>query len=71
MSALGQTRLIGLSDNIGIDIGYRFKAVPNVELDEPVFCDGEECFPPVQEFDSDDDFDLHEHVVQVGLTIGF
>jgi opacity protein-like surface antigen len=68
---LGAGLLIGLSEHVAIDIGYRFKAIPNVDLDEPEFCGGKECWPPVTKFDADDDFDIHEHVAQIGLTIGF
>jgi opacity protein-like surface antigen len=68
---LGAGILIGLSDHFAIDLGYRFKAIPNVELDDPVFCGGKECYPPVVDFKADDDFDIHEHVAQIGLTIGF
>jgi opacity protein-like surface antigen len=68
---LGAGILIGLSDHFAIDLGYRFKAIPNVDLDDPVFCGGEECYPPVIDFKADDNFDIHEHVAQIGLTIGF
>jgi opacity protein-like surface antigen len=68
---LGVGLLIGLSENVLTDIGYRLKVIPNVDLDDPVFCDGDECDPPVVEFDADNDFDILEHVAQIGLTIGF
>ena len=68
---LGVGVLIGVTDNIGIDLGYRFKAIPNVDLDDPEFCGGHSCYSPVVDFDADDDLDIHEHVAQIGLTIGF
>jgi opacity protein-like surface antigen len=68
---LGAGIMIALSEHFAIDLGYRFKAIPNVDLDDPVFCGGEECDPPVVDFKADDDFDIHEHVAQIGLTIGF
>jgi opacity protein-like surface antigen len=68
---LGAGILIGLSENVAIDLGYRFKVISNVELDDPEFCGGEHCYPPVVEFDGDDDFDIHEHVAQIGITFGF
>jgi opacity protein-like surface antigen len=68
---LGAGILIGLSDHFAIDLGYRFKAIPNVDLDDPKFCGGKDCYPPVVDFKADDDFDIHEHVAQIGLTIGF
>jgi opacity protein-like surface antigen len=68
---LGAGILIGLSENIAIDLGYRFKVIPNVELDDPEFCGGDHCYPPVREFDGDDDFDIREHVAQIGITFGF
>jgi hypothetical protein len=49
----------------------QFKAIPNVDLDNPEFCGGKDCYHPVVDFDADDDFDIHEHVAQIGLTIGF
>jgi hypothetical protein len=49
----------------------RFKAIPNVELDDPEFCGGKDCYPSVVEFKADDNFDIHEHVAQIGRTIGF
>jgi opacity protein-like surface antigen len=67
---LGAGVLIGLSENIAIDLGYRFKVIPNVDLDDPKFCDGH-CYPGVEDFKADDDFDIHEHVAQIGITIGF
>jgi hypothetical protein len=63
--------MIALSEHFAIDLGYRFKAIPNVDLDNPEFCGGKDCYPPVVDFDADDDFDIHEHVAQIGLTIGF
>jgi opacity protein-like surface antigen len=68
---LGAGILIGLSDHFAIDLGYRFKAIPNVDLDDPEFCGGKDCYPPVVDFKADHDFDIHEHVAQIGLTIGF
>ena len=68
---LGAGLLIGLSEQVAIDIGYRLKIISNVDLDDPVFCDGDECDPPVDEFAADDDFDILEHVAQVGITFGF
>jgi opacity protein-like surface antigen len=68
---LGVGLLIGLSENVVSDIGYRLKIIPNVDLDDPVFCGGEECDPPVVEFEADDDFDILEHVAQIGITFGF
>lgn len=67
---LGAGLLIGLSENVAIDIGYRFKAIPNIDLDDPEFCLDSDCDSEV-EFDSDDDFDLHEHVAQIGIVFGF
>jgi opacity protein-like surface antigen len=66
---LGAGLMIGLSEHIAIDLGYRFKAIPNVDLD-PDFCGGIDCLQIVDVKD-DDDFDIHEHVAQIGLTIGF
>jgi opacity protein-like surface antigen len=68
---VGAGLLIALSDHFAIDLGYRFKGIHNVDLDDPVFCGGEECDPPVVDFKADDDFDIHEHVAQIGITIGF
>lgn len=68
---LGAGVLIGLSEHVAIDLGYRFKAIPNVDLDDPEFCGGGHCYPPVVEFDADDDFDIYEHVAQIGITFGF
>jgi len=68
---LGAGIMIALSEHFAIDLGYRFKAIPNVDLDNPEFCGGKDCYPPVVDFDADDDFDIHEHVAQIGLTIGF
>jgi opacity protein-like surface antigen len=68
---LGAGLLIGLSDHVAIDLGYRFKAIHNVELDDPKFCGGKDCYPPVTKFKADNDFDIREHVAQIGLTIGF
>jgi opacity protein-like surface antigen len=66
---LGGGIMIGLSEHFAIDLGYRFKAIPNVDLD-PDFCGGHECLQIV-DVKADDDFDIHEHVAQIGLTIGF
>jgi opacity protein-like surface antigen len=66
---LGAGIMIGLSEHIAIDLGYRFKAIPNVDLD-PDFCGGIDCLQIV-DVKADDDFDIHEHVAQIGLTIGF
>jgi hypothetical protein len=33
--------MIGLSENVAIDPGYRFKAIRNIDLDDPKFCEGE------------------------------
>ena len=66
---LGAGIMIGLSEHIAIDLGYRFKAIPNVDLD-PDFCGGNDCLQIV-DVKADDDFDIHEHVAQIGLTIGF
>jgi hypothetical protein len=63
--------MIALSEHFAIDLGYRFKAIPNVDLDDPEFCGGKDCYPPVVDFKADDDFDIHEHVAQIALTIGF
>jgi opacity protein-like surface antigen len=68
---LGAGVLIGLSQHVGIDVGYRFKAITNIELDDPEFCTGEHCFPSVVDFKADDDFDVHEHVAQIGLIVTF
>jgi opacity protein-like surface antigen len=68
---LGAGLLIGLSENVVTDIGYRLKLIPNIDVADPEFCQGEECDPPVIEFDADDDFDIVEHVAQIGLTVGF
>jgi hypothetical protein len=35
---LGVGLLIGLSENVPSDIGYRLKVIPNVDVDDPVFC---------------------------------
>jgi len=63
---LGAGLRFGLSEHFAIDAGYRFKAINNVELDES-FCDI--CY--VDGHDGDNDFDIHQHVVQVGVTLGF
>jgi opacity protein-like surface antigen len=68
---VGAGLLIALSDHVAIDLGYRFKGIHNVNLDDPVFCGGEDCHPPVVDFKADDNFSIHEHVAQIGLTIGF
>jgi opacity protein-like surface antigen len=68
---LGAGLLIGLSQHVGIDVGYRFKAITNVELDFPEFCGGEHCYPPVVHSKADDDFDIHEHVAHIGLIFTF
>jgi opacity protein-like surface antigen len=67
---LGAGVLVGLSQHIAIDLGYRFKAIPNVELDDPEFC-GEHCYPPVADTDADNDFDIHEHVAHIGIIYAF
>jgi opacity protein-like surface antigen len=66
---LGAGIMIGLSEHFAIDLGYRFKAIPNVDLD-PDFCGGNDCLQII-DVKADDDFDIHEHVAQIGLTIGF
>jgi opacity protein-like surface antigen len=66
---LGAGIMIGLSEHFAIDLGYRFKAIPNVDLD-PEFCGGHDCLQIV-DVKANDDFDIHEHVAQIGLTIGF
>jgi opacity protein-like surface antigen len=68
---LGAGLLIGLSQHVGIDVGYRFKAITDIELDDPQFCSGEHCFPLVVDFKTDDDFNIHEHVAQIGLIVTF
>jgi opacity protein-like surface antigen len=68
---LGAGLMIGLSEHFAIDLGYRFKAIHNVELDEPEFCGGEYCAPQVEHVKADDEFDIHEHVAQIGILIGF
>lgn len=68
---LGAGLLIGLSQHVGIDVGYRFKAIANIELDDPEFCSGEHCFPSVVDFKADDDFDINEHIAQLGLIFTF
>jgi opacity protein-like surface antigen len=68
---LGAGLLIGLTEHVAVDLGYRFKGIHSVDLDDPVFCGGKTCYPPVDEFKADDDFDIHEHVAQIGITIGF
>jgi opacity protein-like surface antigen len=68
---VGAGLLIALSDHVAIDLGYRFKGIHNVELDDPEFCGGKDCYPPVVDFKADDNFSIHEHVAQIGLTIGF
>jgi opacity protein-like surface antigen len=64
---LGGGLRFGVSEHFAIDAGYRFKAINNVELDAG-FCGGD-C--NILDHDGDDDFDIHEHVVQVGVTMGF
>jgi opacity protein-like surface antigen len=68
---VGAGLLIALSDHVAIDLGYRFKGIHNVDLDDPVFCGGEDCHPPVVDFKAHENFDIHEHVAQIELTIGF
>ena len=68
---LGAGLLVGLSQHIAIDLGYRFKAIPNIELDDPEFCGGEHCYPPVADTDTDNDFDIHEHVAHIGIVYAF
>jgi opacity protein-like surface antigen len=68
---LGAGLLIGLSDHFAIDLGYRFKAIHDVDLDDPDFCGGEYCYPPVEHVKADNEFDIHEHVAQIGILIGF
>jgi opacity protein-like surface antigen len=68
---LGAGLLIGLSQHVGIDVGYRFKAITNIELDDPEFCSGERCFSSVVDFKANDEFDVHEHVAQIGLVFTF
>jgi len=68
---LGAGLLIGLSDHFAIDLGYRFKAIHDVELDDAEFCGGEYCYPQVEHVKADDEFDIHEHVAQIGILIGF
>jgi opacity protein-like surface antigen len=68
---LGAGLLIGLSEHFAIDLGYRFKAIHNVDLDDPEFCGGKYCYPPVEHVKADDEFDIHEHVAQIGILIGF
>jgi opacity protein-like surface antigen len=68
---LGAGLLIGLSQHVGIDVGYRFKAIINVALDDPEFCGGKNCHPPVVDFKADDNFDIHEHMAQIGLIFTF
>jgi opacity protein-like surface antigen len=62
----------GVSEHFAFDVGYRFKAINNVELDAG-FCDGGGICGDFDlvDHDEDDDFDIHEHVVQVGVTFGF
>jgi opacity protein-like surface antigen len=67
---LGAGLLVGLSQNIAIDLGYRFKAITNVELDDPEFCSGGHCYPPT-DTDVDNDFDIHEHVAHLGIVYAF
>ena len=68
---LGAGLLIGLSDHFAIDLGYRFKAIHNVDLDDAEFCGGEYCYPQVEHVKADDEFDIYEHVAQIGILIGF
>jgi opacity protein-like surface antigen len=68
---LGAGLLIGLSQHVGIDLGYRFKAITNVELDDPEFCGGTDCHPPVVDTKADDDFNIHQHVAHIGLIFTF
>jgi opacity protein-like surface antigen len=68
---IGTGLLIGLSDNLAVDLGYRFKIISAVDLDEPEFCGGDDCDPPVETFTADDDFGVYQHVFQAGLTLGF
>jgi len=68
---LGAGLLIGLSKHVGLDVGYRFKSITNVELDDPEFCGRKGCHPPVVDTRGDNVFDLHEHVTQIGLIFTF
>jgi opacity protein-like surface antigen len=68
---LGAGLLMGLSQHVGIDVGYRFKTITNVELDDPEFCNSEHCSPPVEHSKADNNFDIHEHVAQIGLIFTF
>jgi len=56
---LGAGVKVDVADNIALDLGYRFKSVPGVTVDD---------------VDGDDDwltFDLQSHVFQAGLTFSF
>ena len=68
---IGAGFAVSLSDRVAIDLGYRFKTITDIDLDDPVFCGGNDCDPPVEEFTADDHFGLHAHVAQVGITLGF
>jgi opacity protein-like surface antigen len=68
---LGAGLLIGLSKHVGLDVGYRFKAINNVEVGEPEYCGGAHCSPPIAESKATDDFDLKEHAAHIGLIITF
>jgi opacity protein-like surface antigen len=68
---IGTGLILALSENFGVELGYRFKIISHVDLDDPEFCGGDDCEPPIRESTVDKDFGVYEHVVQLGLTLGF
>jgi len=68
---IGAGLLFSLSDHLAIDLGYRFKTISSINLNGPVFCGADDCDPAVEQFTADDHFGVHEHVAQVGITLGF
>jgi opacity protein-like surface antigen len=53
---LGAGVRFGLTDNVAFDLGYRFKALPNLEPDD---------------FGGDAEFGVYQHLVQVGVSVSF
>jgi opacity protein-like surface antigen len=68
---IGAGLIMALSENFRLDFGYRFKFISHVDLDDPEFCGGDDCEPPIEDSTVDKDFGVYEHVVQLGLTLGF
>jgi len=56
---LGAGVKVDVADNVALDLGYRYKAIPDITVTE------------VGEDDDELDLDLSSHVVQAGLTFKF